>query len=205
ILTLMEVDFMELPVQFLNKLLLLFLLLLFFQCDGLEKERMTNYTRADSAQVHTRLGVTYVNGTEYTGVLYSLFPGTKDTAFLSSYTNGQKEGEWKQFYPHHQPKEIRHFHHGQKVDSCLLWWENGARRSAFYFVNDEYEGTFREWSPQGMLLKEMHYHAGHEEGSQKVWYENGKIKSNYVILKGRRYGLLGTKNCVNVSDSLFKK
>jgi antitoxin component YwqK of YwqJK toxin-antitoxin module len=51
----------------------------------------------------------------------------------------------------------------------------------------------------------LNYQKGHEEGEQKWWYDNGKIKANYIIKDGRRYGLLGTKNCINVSDSIFKK
>jgi hypothetical protein len=38
---------------------------------------------------------------------------------------------------------------------------------------------------------------------QTWWYDNGKVKSNYRIIEGRRFGLLGTKNCINVSDSIF--
>jgi len=73
----------------------------------------------------------------------------------------------------------------------------------YQFEDDEYEGTCREWNESGRLITEMNYHRGYESGSQKVWYDNGKIKSNYVMESGRRYGLLGTKNCVNVSDSIF--
>jgi antitoxin component YwqK of YwqJK toxin-antitoxin module len=51
----------------------------------------------------------------------------------------------------------------------------------------------------------MHYKKGYEEGLQQFYYDNGKVKANYFMKAGRRYGLLGTKNCVNVSDSIFKK
>jgi antitoxin component YwqK of YwqJK toxin-antitoxin module len=54
------------------------------------------------------------------------------------------------------------------------------------------------------LVKQMNYLKGHEEGPQKWWYDNGKIKANYIIQDGRRFGLLGTKNCINVTDSIFK-
>ena len=74
----------------------------------------------------------------------------------------------------------------------------------YLFSNDEYEGTCREWNEAGRLVKEMNYKAGYEAGSQRSWYDNGRIRANYVIEDGRRYGLLGTKNCVNVSDSIFK-
>jgi antitoxin component YwqK of YwqJK toxin-antitoxin module len=51
----------------------------------------------------------------------------------------------------------------------------------------------------------MNYKKGHEDGQQQWWYDNGKIKANYIIKNGRRYGLRGTKKCINVSDSIFKK
>ena len=49
----------------------------------------------------------------------------------------------------------------------------------------------------------MSYYKGYESGGQKVWYPNGLIKSNYIMKNGRRYGLLGTKNCINVKDSII--
>jgi antitoxin component YwqK of YwqJK toxin-antitoxin module len=51
----------------------------------------------------------------------------------------------------------------------------------------------------------MTYRKGYEDGLQQQFYESGKVKANYMMLDGRRYGMLGTKNCVNVSDSIFKK
>ena len=56
----------------------------------------------------------------------------------------------------------------------------------------------------GNLFHLAHYKNGQEEGVQKLWYENGKIRANYIILNGKRFGLLGTKNCLNVKDSLDK-
>jgi antitoxin component YwqK of YwqJK toxin-antitoxin module len=55
----------------------------------------------------------------------------------------------------------------------------------------------------GKLIHLANYKNGQEEGTQKLWYDNGKIRANYVIKNGKRYGLLGTKNCINVSDSIF--
>jgi len=82
------------------------------------------------------------------------------------------------------------------------WWEDGQLQSSFLFKDDEYEGECSEWNDKGILIRRMHYARGHESGAQQQWYDDGSIRSNYVIIKGRRFGLLGTKNCVNVSDSL---
>ena len=40
-------------------------------------------------------------------------------------------------------------------------------------------------------------------GSASLSVVDKKNKSNYIIKNNRRYGLLGTKNCVNVSDDLI--
>lgn len=194
---------MERLVLFLNKSCCC-LLFVFVQCQNKKTESAQAYVMADSVAVTTRLGITQVNGLPFSGILMAYYPGTSDTAYCSAYRKGLEDGTWKRFYPSHQLEEVRYFSKGQKIDSCCSWWENGLQRSSSFFFHDEYEGELKEWNADGQLSKEMHYHAGHEEGSQKAWYDNGKIKSNYVIRSGRRYGLLGTKNCNNVSDSLFK-
>lgn len=200
----MVLDFMERLVLFHNKLVCCCLLFFFVQCQHKKTESAQVYVWADSVSVTTRLGITQVNGVPFSGILMAYYPGTRDTAYCLAYRKGLEDGTWKKFYPNHQLQELRYFNQGQKIDSCLSWWESGSKRSVSYFVQDEYEGELQEWNAGGQRIKEMHYQAGHEEGSQKAWYDNGKIKSNYVIRAGRRYGLLGTKNCTNVSDSLFK-
>lgn len=91
-----------------------------------------------------------------------------------------------------------------KYDKLTAWWENGNKQLHYFFEADEYTGTCREWNENGLLVKQIHYLSGHEERAQQWWYDNGKIKANYIIKDGRRFGLLGTKNCINVSDSIFK-
>ena len=73
----------------------------------------------------------------------------------------------------------------------------------FVFENGEYNGTNRIWGYGGQIIEELNFKNGQQHGSQKVWYLDGKIKSNYIIKNKRRYGLLGTKNCTNVSEEVF--
>jgi antitoxin component YwqK of YwqJK toxin-antitoxin module len=95
------------------------------------------------------------------------------------------------------------YRNGAKNGKQVSFWENGNKRFEFIAVNDAYEGELKEWSENGQLIHLAHYRNGQEEGEQKLWYDNGKIKANYVINNGRRYGLLGTKNCKNASESIF--
>jgi antitoxin component YwqK of YwqJK toxin-antitoxin module len=140
----------------------------------------------------------------FTGTIYTLFPGRKDTAEIAGFLNGRENGIRKRYYPNGHLKEIREFENGNKVGTYQAWWENGRNKLEYHFEKGDYEGTCREWNEEGSLVQEMNYRNGFEEGAQKMFYDNGKVRSNYVIINGRRYGLLGTKNCVNVSDSIFK-
>lgn len=109
----------------------------------------------------------------------------------------------KKYYPNQQLMEYREYRNGMKNGIQISYWDNGNKRFEYIAKNDAYEGELREWDYNGKLFHLGHYMNGQEEGVQKLWYENGKIRSNYVIHDGRRFGLLGTKNCKNVSDSIF--
>ncbi len=141
----------------------------------------------------------------FSGMVYTLYPGSKDTAAIACYRNGKEDGDWKQFYRNGKLMEQRSFRDGVKTGNLIQWWENGRRKRFCSFEHGEYNGAYKEWNEAGILIRNMHYKAGYESGIQQQFYDNGKVRSNYVITGNRRYGLLGTKNCVNVSDSIFKQ
>lgn len=109
----------------------------------------------------------------------------------------------KKYYSNNKLMEIREFRNNMKNGKQIAYWDNGNKRFEYIAKNDVSEGELKEWDFNGKLFHLAHYKNGQEEGVQKLWYENGKIRANYIILQGRRYGLLGTKNCKNVSDSIF--
>ena len=109
----------------------------------------------------------------------------------------------KKYFPNKQLMEYREFVNEMKNGKQVAYWDNGNKRFEFVAKDDAYEGELKEWDYNGKLFHLAHYKNGQEEGVQKLWYENGKIRANYVIINGRRFGLLGTKNCKNVSDSIF--
>ena len=148
-------------------------------------------------------GRMYKSESLYSGIIYTLFPGTKDTAELTGFTNGKEHGTWKKFFPNGKLKGIRQYDNGKKTGEYIAWWDNGNRMVDYLFANDEYNGTCKEWNRDGIMIKEMNYNKCYEDGMQRSWFDNGKIRANYKMIEGRRYGLLGTKNCVNASDSIF--
>ena len=191
--------------QFLIKILFLGLTLLMINCSSnkaLDNNPLV-IANADTANTTNRNGVLYQNDSIFSGTMVSFFKGTNDTSEIANYKNGKEDGEWRKYYSNKTLKEKRQYTNGLKTGELLSWWENGNKRLHYFFEADEYSGTCREWNENGLLVKRMNYSKGHEEGPQQWWYDDGKIKANYIIKEGRRFGLLGTKNCINVSDSIF--
>lgn len=146
----------------------------------------------------------YVKGSKFSGFLYECYPKTMDTFLIQSYYNGLREGVSKKWYRNNDLMELRCFSEGKKNGLQVAYWNNGNKRFEYMAKNDAYKNEMREWNEKGMLIHLAHYNKnGQEEGVQKLWYSNGKTRANYVIINGKRFGLLGTKNCVNVSDSIF--
>ena len=200
ILTLMEVDSMVRQVPYRNSLNIL-LITFCFSCTGDQNVKMHSLNQKEVELSQVR-GILYANEQVFSGTLYTLYENSTDTLSVRSFLDGKEHGTWKKFFSDGNLEESRHFMNGKKVDIYDAWWSNGQQKLSYQFLNDEYNGTNSEWNMTGLLISEMNYKMGHEEGPQKVWYDNGKIKSNYVVKNGRRYGLLGTKNCVNAADSI---
>jgi antitoxin component YwqK of YwqJK toxin-antitoxin module len=201
----MEVASMAQQAQFLNKIILVWLITAFGCNQPVATERSsTSLVNKTDSGLHMKNAVVFFGEQPWNGTVYTLYEGTTDTAELCNYVNGKEHGEWKRFYKGKKLKEKRWFENGRKTGELVSYWENGTKQMQYFFVHGEYEGSCREWNREGKLIKLMHYKKGYEEGLQQCWYDNGKIKANYIISNGRRYGLLGTKNCINVSDSIFK-
>ncbi len=139
----------------------------------------------------------------YSGFIYELDSRTNDLIASSGYINGLLSGVSKKWYKGYVLMEERYYLNGAKNGKQIAYWENGKKKFEFVAKNDAYEGELKEWNISGNLIHLATFVNGQEEGTQKMWYDNGKIRANYVMRKGKRYGLLGTKNCVNVSDSIF--
>ncbi|WP_229598158.1 toxin-antitoxin system YwqK family antitoxin [Runella aurantiaca] len=169
----------------------------------LESAVPKTYVLSSSEGIQTRNDVVYLNAQKYSGFLYEFYPNTQDTLFINGYLNGLLHGVCKKWYAKKQIMEERIYRQGAKHGKQVAYWENGNKKFEFIAQNDAYEGELKEWTFDNKLIHLAHFKNGQEEGTQKSWYDNGKIRANYVIINGRRYGLLGTKNCKNVSDSIF--
>lgn len=186
--------------QLLNSLLFM---LLFFGCQSNPKNNNIMLNAANH-NFTTQNGVFLLNNQPYTGYVYTVYPKTKDTLEVIGYLNGKEHGVWRKYYEDGKLKQQRVFKNGLKEDKYIAYWQNGKKQLEYNFKAGEYNGNCAEWNQEGTLTKKMNYAMGYEDGAQQMFYDNGKVRSNYVIKDGRRFGLLGTKNCINVSDSVFK-
>lgn len=178
------------------------LFLLVCSCNKPKETISNQYLLKSSIIISVKNDVVFVNNKKYSGFLLELSP-SNDTLLVEGYIDGLLSGVCKKWYPNKQLKEEREYVGGKKNGKQIAYWKNGNKRFEFIAKNDAYEGELKEWSEDGHLFHLANYVNGQEDGTQKMWYNNGKIRANYVIIKGKRYGLLGTKNCKNVSDSIF--
>jgi antitoxin component YwqK of YwqJK toxin-antitoxin module len=190
----------------MKPIFILIFLVLVYSCNkpkqALIQEIPKTYFLKSSDKISIKNDVVFLNNKKYAGFLYELSP-SKDTVLIEGYIDGLLSGVCKKWYPNKQLMEERHYVGGLKNGKQIAFWQNGNKRFEFFAKNDAYEGELKEYSENGHLFHLANYLNGQEEGSQKMWYDNGKIRANYFIKKGKRYGLLGTKNCKNVSDSIF--
>lgn len=167
-----------------------------------EKAQPIIYLSNISNGLSLKYDTLFYKSTKFHGVVYELYKNG-DTISSITFSNGLQDGISKKWYPNKQLIEVREFTQGQKNGKQIAYFENGNKKFEFVAKNNVYEGELREWNATADLIHLATYKNGQEEGTQKMWYDNGKIRANYVIKNGKRYGLLGTKNCKNVSDSIF--
>ncbi len=197
-LILTEADIMDRLERLVNSSRLLVLMLLFGCFNPSETIRLSS----SSPEIDLFKNVILYQGSPFSGLIYEMFPYSNDTLWSCQYKSGMKDGVWKKYFKEGEIKETRLFKENKKEGNYLGFYKDGSKNFVFQFKNGEYSGTNRVWAKGGVLIEEATFKDGYENGVQKRWYLNGKIKSNYIIKDNRRYGLLGTKNCVTVSDSL---
>ena len=166
-----------------------------------EKKFSANYKNVNDSNFFYHQDTIYYKQAPFTGIQFLLYPNG-DTAFLKPFYAGLEEGWIKKWYPNKQLAEKRYYISGRKEGQHQAWWSNGHLKFSYQFENDEFNGVNKEWYESGVLFKLFHYAKGYEEGSQQMFWANGKVRANYIIKNNRRYGLLGTKNCINVADSI---
>jgi antitoxin component YwqK of YwqJK toxin-antitoxin module len=174
---------------------------LFFSCGTTDRGAPTYPLNITNSTIATKTGISSVNGKIIDGKVYALY-FNGDTSMTGTYEQGKEQGELRYWYENKQLKEIRLYTLGKKEGKHQGWYEDGAIRFEYNYLNDNFHGEYKDWFRNGQLFRSWNFKNGHEDGAQQVRYETGQILSNYLIKNKRRYGLLGTENCINVADSI---
>ena len=180
-----------------------YIFLTLLSCSAEKRDLSNLYILSSSKEIVIHNEIVYFKNQRFNGCLYQLMPNKKDTLQIQFFKNGIYDGIFKKWYSNKQLMEYRVYKNGKKNGIQVTFWKNGYKRFEYNAKNDTYDGEMSQWTNRGQLYHLAHYSNGQEEGSQKMWYENGKLRANYVIINGKRYGLLGTKKCKNVSDFFY--
>ena len=199
ILTLMEVDILEHPVRLLSNALIFLCMLSACQRAKPPQPLVVN---ADTLSLVNKGKLKLYKELPFTGMVFKQDSLSGDTLFIEHYSLGLKHGIFKRFYPNHLLFEKREYHMGKKEGQHLGYWDNANLAFEYHLADGVYHGSHKAWNRKGQLIKSLNYSFGQQVGHQQLWDDNGVIRTNYVIKNNRRYGLLGSKNCVNVSDSI---
>ncbi|HEX3928924.1 MAG TPA: hypothetical protein VHW65_13085 [Gemmatimonadales bacterium] len=105
------------------------------------------------------------------------------------------------YYADGAPRYRRTYLDGYEDGTHLGWWSDGTPHFVYHYVHGRLEGEAREWFANGRLYRDFHYRHGQEEGREQMWYADGTLRANYVMRSGRRYGLPGTKGCVDTTTN----
>lgn len=137
----------------------------------------------------------YYQGKLLNGVCYQRVG--KDTLSREPYREGRMHGVAYAWYNNKVLSEKRMYKKGKRMGIHAGYWENGALRFRYRYLNDLMHGPAEEWYPDGKRSKRMNYLNGREQGIQSAWDEEGRLVVNYEAKNGRNYGLIGQKLCKN--------
>ncbi len=193
---------MEQQEQLLSKttICLCLILFTFFSCSenktAAKKEIPQTFINTDTPGWREEGPLLYYKDVLFSGSQFRLYPGG-DTAFLSTYYQGKKEGLHLEWYPDKKQKEIRHYTNGWQEGEQQGWFENGNRKFIYHFKNDVYDGNVKEWMEDGKLFKDFNYANGQESGKELLLNTDGSIRANYEVRNGKIYGNIGSKMCAS--------
>ncbi|WP_346883615.1 hypothetical protein [uncultured Algibacter sp.] len=135
----------------------------------------------------------------FSGKLVCHFPNGQ-IKYESLYKNGKKEGHERHWLDDGTLVEERFYTNGLKTGVHRAWWTANEPKFEYHFNNKgEFNGLVKEWYKSGLPYQDFNYVNGKEVGSQRMWKPNGKLKTNYMVVNGERFGLIGIKKCYTVT------
>jgi antitoxin component YwqK of YwqJK toxin-antitoxin module len=151
-------------------------------------------------EIHVQKGVLYYKSSPFSGSLISYYEVGNQKRFIKIYHKGKLHGKECYWFSNGKLASERSYSHGVKTGKHVGFWPNENLKFEYYFnTKGLHHGAANEWFSNGVPLRSFNYVNGKEEGCQKMFNPDGSLRSNYVVLHGERFGLIGLKKC----DAVF--
>ncbi len=95
----------------------------------------------------------------------------------SSFIEGKKQGECKQWYCQFPLQLSRHcfYRDGELDGECREWYEKGQICEHFFYRDGKLDGEYKKWFSNGNIAEHCFYQDGKLDGEYKKWFRNGNI------------------------------
>ena len=157
-----------------------------------------------------------------------MFYESGDTMLIANWSNGLRNGLYREFYPKYRLKLQASYELGKNIDSSVFWYETGTIKKIIVhdsnFVreyhengNIHYEGVFspdkkpngliKFWYLSGQLKQTEEWSEGLENGEFNYYYENGVLRETAYFKHGKRHGKdeFYNENGVLIELQIFKE
>lgn len=115
---------------------------------------------------------------------------------------GQREGEWKWFYPDGTLKEKTNYVKDKREGVSEVYHESGKLRYRCTYKNDLVEGEYEFYALHGGLTEKAPMKADKLNGTVYSYFSNGTKRAELNYLNGK---LNGEISLFNIDGSLYKK
>lgn len=151
---------------------------------------------ASAATITQRGELLLHRGQPFTGEIID----RRDPRYLqkTSYEGGLRHGLAYAWYGDGSLAYERRFVAGLRQGLHVGFWPDGSPQFRYRYIDDVFVGEQQSYYRGGTPLELRTYRAGQEEGRQQIWDSQGRLSSNYIVKGGRRYGLVGSFDCVTV-------
>jgi antitoxin component YwqK of YwqJK toxin-antitoxin module len=150
----------------------------------------------DASRLRMVGAVLLLDGTPFSG--YAIEHEGSTLRRRTPLLDGREHGLAEAWYPNGVRRYARTYVNGLREGVHYGFWSDGGLQFAYRYENGLNEGEQVAYYRNGVRSESLHFHEGREEGSQRTWNGEGRLTSNYSIVNGRRYGLVGRMDCVSV-------
>jgi antitoxin component YwqK of YwqJK toxin-antitoxin module len=102
---------------------------------------------------------------------------------------GEKEGNWKEYYPNGELKAIGFYQNDEKLGEWKYYYPDGQLEQIGKFTDGQPDSVWNWYYQSGNLLREEHFFNGLPDGLLTEYSEDGKIITQGDYIEGKKEGI----------------